>query len=85
MKDNHLSYKVTPEGAAKIERLREKYIELDDLIDELVFDALGRPDSEWDVIRRETVLAKTCLEDSRMRAVLAIVRGNNSGPNQDPG
>lgn len=73
-KENHLSYKVTPEGAAKIARIREKCIELDDLIDEVT-----------SVGGREKSLAKTHLEDCRMWAVTAVVRLNNTGPVEDQG
>ncbi len=74
-KENHLSYKVTVEGAAKIERLRQKYIELDDLIDEVT----AEQGAEREVLRARAV-AKTELETSRMWAVISVVRLHNDGP-----
>lgn len=69
-KEQHISYKPSKEGAEKIERLREAVIALDDLIDDLL------PNNS-----RDKALAKTHLEDSRMRAVIAIVMAYNDGGN----
>lgn len=71
--ENHLSYKTTPQGAEFIERLRQKYIELDDLIDQVTCQTPSGG-------AREKALAKTYLENSRMWAVMSVVRGNNEGP-----
>ena len=68
-KDNHLYYKPDADGMKKIEQLRLKVIELDDLIDELVGSDIKFPH-----VGRPTSIAKTKLEECRMFAVSAIVR-----------
>lgn len=83
-KANHLSYKVTKEGAEKIERLREKFIELDDLIDEVTLTVSG-DNCNTASGNRAAALSKTYLEDARMRAVEAVCRLNNNGPVENQG
>lgn len=72
-KENHLSYKVTPEGSDKIAQIRAAAIAFDDLIDAVTENG------------REKSLAKTHLEDCRMWAVTAVVRANNTGPVEEQG
>ena len=76
-KDNHLYMKPTQEGLDKIARLRAKVIELDDLIDELMDG--GYSDGNDLGGGRSAALAKTKLEECRMRAIEAIVRKHNAG------
>lgn len=78
--DSHLYMKPTPEGLEKIDRLRAKVIELDDLIDELT------KDKETSVISHHLSgshvavgRAKERLEECRMHAINAIVRKHNEG------
>lgn len=68
--ENHLYYRPTEEGQRKIETLRAKVIELDDLIDELLPDDRTLPGS------RAKAIAKTKLEEARQRAIEAIVRNH---------
>lgn len=79
-KENHLYYKPTQEGMDKIEKLRDKVIELDNLIDELVLpDGLWLPSENYVVAAsRSKSIAKTKLEECRQRAIEAIVRLHNS-------
>lgn len=81
-KQNHLYYKPTQEGMEKIEKLRAKVIELDDLLDELCPDPTRT--GEWvDGVHapayRSKSLALTRLEEFRQRAIESIVRLHNSG------
>lgn len=80
-KENHLYYKPTAEGMAKIERLREKVIELDDLIDELLdIDADGfTSENLAGAVFRSRSISKTKLEECRQRAIEAIVRKHSAG------
>lgn len=79
-RENHLYYKPTQEGMDKIERLRLKVIELDDLIDELttVVSHVDPVCGELYVLdgasRRSVSISKTKLEECRQRAIEAIVR-----------
>lgn len=75
-KENHQYYKPTAEGMAKIERLRAKVIELDDLIDDLTKITDPRPVLDRAPIGRSVSIAKTKLEECRQRAIEAIVRAN---------
>jgi hypothetical protein len=78
-KDNHLYYRPTQEGMDKIEKLRSKVIELDDLIDELT----ASPDKPQDAaVGRLVALSKTKLEEARQRAIEAIVRKHSEPPAQ---
>lgn len=85
-KENHLYYKPTKEGIEKIEKLRLKVIELDDLIDSLVRNTFpqGKEANEKNITdssaaARSYSISKTKLEECRMRAVEAIVRLHNDG------
>lgn len=71
-KEAHLYYTPDAEGMTKIETLRKKVIELDDLIDELTGANKGVPMSS--AVGRPISLAKTKLEECRQRAIEAIVR-----------
>jgi hypothetical protein len=77
-KDNHLYMKPTQEGLDKIAQLRAKVIELDDLIDELMLGGYSSTDDHAPCAR-SIALAKTKLEECRMRAIEAIVRKHNAG------
>lgn len=81
MKDNHLSYRPSAEGAEKIEQLRAKIIELDDFLDEAIGTPTASETVDVPAVLRTKALAKTALEEARMWAVTAIVRANNIGPN----
>lgn len=86
MKDNHLSYKPTATSAAGIEKLREKFIELDDLIDETFNDCIASDsDGQAGDAARSKALAKTNLEQARMWAVTALIRASNNGPANSQG
>ncbi len=65
-KENHIWNQPTAEGQAKIDQVRNKFIELDDLIDEAFGPASPAPAA------RHLALSKTYLEDARMRAVWGI-------------
>lgn len=77
-KENHLYYRPTQEGMDKIERLRAKVVELDDLVDELTASPNVPQNS---AVGRSVSIAKTKLEECRQRAIEAIVR-KHSEPQQ---
>lgn len=78
-KENHLSYKPSKRGAEYIEELRQKFIELDDLIDNATaVEAVTAEDES--ACRRAKAVSKTHLEDARMWAIQSVVRLYNEGP-----
>lgn len=68
---NHIWREPTEEGQEKIKLLRDKFIELDDFIDEIIGD------HPTPIGARNKSLAKTYLEDSRMRAIFAVAHENS--------
>lgn len=88
-KENHLYYKPTKEGMEKIEKLRAKVIELDDLIGELTTIRADHPEAEnisdrlacggGAAVSRSRSISITKLEECRQRAIEAIVRLHSDG------